>query len=145
MAFDNPSDMAWIFIIFAAVVITFGFGLTSVQEYQNVTQTTTFFSSIEGKVMNNQTGLKAAADAQESSIVGQEGASEEPSVANIFVRSWNSIREIMKVWSVFEDSAEESFEIIGLDPIYWTLITSGLLITFAVILYSWVRFGGGGA
>lgn len=138
MGFDSPQDMAWMFIIFAAVIVTFGYGLVSVQEFQGVTQNASFFNSIENKV-NSEEGLKGAAEAQEAALAGETGASGTPTEESIFVRSWNAMKDLGKAWSAFEDGMEEGMDIVGLNPIYWTLLSSGILITFAVVLYTWVR------
>ena len=138
MGLDKPQDLAWMFIIFSLVVVTFGFGLASVNDLQSADRDTSFFDSIKDNVTSER-GLKGAADDQQGALIGGVGAGDSPTITNFIVQSFASLRDLGKTFGIVQDSLRQSGGMFGLDPIYWTLIVSGLLISFAAVLYTWLR------
>jgi lipopolysaccharide export LptBFGC system permease protein LptF len=138
MALTRPSDFAWIFIVFASIMLVAMFGLDSVTEYQGNNQTESLFTSINNSILNS-TGLKGAADDQRSALVTQEGSGDGTSVDNFIIESFNSLRSLGKTYVIMEQSIQESSSALGIPVIFWVLLSAGLLITFAVILYTWIR------
>ncbi len=138
MGLDKPQDLAWMFIIFALVIVTFGFGLESINKLQDANRDTSFFDSVRDNATSER-GLKGAADDQEDALSASVGAGDSPTVTNFIVQSFESLRNLGKTFSIVQDSLRTSGGMFGLDTIYWTLIVSGLLISFAAVLYTWLR------
>lgn len=137
MGFDKPSDLAWMFVIFASIIIVMGIGVDSVIKYQHVSANTSFFEEVRSDA-ESETGLKGGADSQRPGLIGDtEG--DTPDVDNIFVRAWNAMKDLGKTFKIVESSIIDGVNLLGIDPIFWVLVSSALLITFAVIIYTWVR------
>lgn len=134
----KPSDIAVIFAIFALVVVTVGFGVQSVVDNQDVEANTSFYSNVKVRVTGEE-GLKGAADDLSEGLEGQAGGSDTPSEEGILIGGFNSIRKLGKTFGIMKDSLGEGTTALGLDPIYWVLFTSVLLISFAVVMYTWLR------
>lgn len=135
----KPHDIAMIFAIFALVVVTVGFGLQSVVDRQNVTEVdTSFYTNVQLRVNSTQ-GLKGAADDVSTGLTGQEGASVTPSEESILLSGFNSVLRLGKTFRAMSDSLSEGGALLGIDPIYWLIFTSLMLITFGVVMYTWIR------
>lgn len=135
---SKPSDIAIIFAIFAMVIITVGFGVQSVIDNQNVVVDNSFYTNTQLKVSGEE-GLKGTADDLSGGITGQVGSSNTPSEESILVGGFNSIRKLGKTYKAMTDSMTEGGQILGVDPIYWVIFASTLLIVFAVVMYTWIR------
>lgn len=135
---SKPSDIAIIFAVFALVIVTIGFGVQSVIDNQNVSVNNSFYSNVKLRVTDTN-GLKGTANDLSTGLAGQEGSSNEPSEESILVAGFNSIRKLGKTYRIMGDSLSEGGQILGIDPIYWVIFTSTLLISFGVVMYTWLR------
>lgn len=135
---SKPQDIVIIFALFALVVVTVGFGISSVENNQNVTVDTSFYENVHNRV-NSTNGLKGTADSVSSGLIGQEGSTEETSESGILVKGFNSLLAVGKAYKITDTSINEATGLLGIDPIYWIIFSSVLLISFAVVMYSWIR------
>ena len=88
----RPLDIAMIFGIFALVIVTMGFGIESVMDFQNYEGDDSFFKNVSSRVSGAE-GLKGSADASTTALTGQEGASDLPSQDGIVLQGFNSIKD----------------------------------------------------
>ena len=135
---SRPQDIAIIFAILAGVVITIGFGIESINARQNATIDTSYFDAVYGRV-NSSTGLKGSADTVSGGLIGEEGASTDTSEEGILVKGFNSILALGKTYKAASDSLSTGTGWLGIDPIYWILFTSVMLLSFGVVMYTWIR------
>lgn len=135
---SSPRDVAIIFAVFALVIITVGFGVQSVIDNQDVEVNNSFYNNVKLRV-TDASGLKGTADDMSSGLAGQEGSSNDPSEESLLVAGFNSIRKLGKTFKIMENSLSEGTGILGIDSIYWVIFTSVLLISFAVVMYTWLR------
>lgn len=138
MALDRPQDLAWIFVVMAIVFITFSYGLTSIQVNQSVTQNATFFYQA-ANYTESSTGLKGAADNQREALSGEDGSGDVPSEESFILRSYQAMKDLGKTWSIVESMIRQGFTSLGIPIVFVTLIASAILISFAVIMYTWLR------
>lgn len=139
MGFDKPQDLAWMFIIFASVVVTIGFGVSMVNTEYSAGVDNTLFNNMTTRI-DSSTGLKGAADAQTGILNGDEGSTTDANTRDSFIlQGFQSLRQLGNTWSAVQDSIDEGFGYLGIDPIYVTLIMAGITITFAAVMYSWLR------
>jgi hypothetical protein len=136
----KPNDIAVIFAIFALVIVTVGFGVTSIIDQQQTVVDNSYFTSVQVGVTGEE-GLKGAADSMSTGLSGTAGTSNTPSTDNILVSGFNSMLRLGKTFRVMSDSLMTGTTILGIDPIYWMMFTSVLLISFAVVMYTWLRKG----
>lgn len=136
--FNKPYDLPIMFAIFALVIVTVGFGVSSVNNIQNKSVDASYFESVESSVTSS-TGLKGAADDMSEGITGDEGASEEPSEENIIIQGFKSVLKLGKTFVQMTDALDEGLTELGIDPIYVTVVSGVLIIVFGVVLYTWLR------
>ncbi len=137
----RPQDLAAIFAVFALVVVTIGFGISGAVDNYNYTGDVSFYQNVSGRV-TDASGLKGSADSVSEGLIGQEGASEIPSQEGILLQGFNSIRQIGANFQIMSDSLSEGVLFLGIPVIYWTIYTSILLLSFAVVMYNSI-FGRG--
>lgn len=132
---NKPYDLAVIFAIIAVIVVTIGFGVNSVITDFGVDADTTYFDNVESQVTSS-TGLKGTSDDASEGITGDEGATEDASEDSILVGAFKSLLKLGQTYKLVEDSMDEGFAEIGIDPIYIIIVMSTVIIIFAVTLYS---------
>lgn len=136
---SRPQDIVIIFGIFALVVVTLGFGLSSIVQEQDVTADQTFFTNVYSNTTSTN-GLKGTADSVSDGLVGTEGVSQDTSEESILVRGFNSIISIGKTFKITSNALNEgSVKWLGIDPVYWIIYTSIMLVSFGVVMYTWIR------
>lgn len=140
MGLDKPQDLVWMFIIFAVIVVTFGFFLTSLQETQGVTQNSSFFANVQSQIESDE-GLMGAANDSTGILTSPSGVGDDTDEAGFIKNSFNSLRNLGKVYAISKNSLGEAQSELKIDPIYIVLLSLGLLITFAAVLYTWLRAG----
>ncbi len=134
---SKPTDMAIIFAIFALVVVTFGFGITSVESNQNYTGDTTFFTNVSARVQTAD-GFKGSADEVSEGLVGQEGASNLPSEEGILVQGFNAVRQIGQNFQIMSASLNDAGIFLGIPTFYIVIFTGVLVFAFAVVMFSFI-------
>lgn len=136
---SRPQDIVVIFAIFALVIVTVGFGIASVVQEQDVETDQSFFTNVYNNTIGSD-GLKGTADSVSQGLVGTEGVSQDTSEGSILVRGFNSILSIGKTYRITSEALNEgSVKWLGIDPIYWLIYTSVLLVSFGVVMYTWIR------
>lgn len=137
--FDKPQDVAIFFALIAAVVVTMGFGITSVVEQGANAGDTTFFSDVKGEVTAT-TGLKGTAD-EASKLIdpSSEQVQTEASEEGIITQGLQSLRSIGGTFNSVKNTVTQGGNVIGIDPIYVALLISTMLIIFFVLVYTWAR------
>lgn len=135
---SRPQDIAIIFALFALVVITIGFGVQSIEDNQNVTVDNSFFQNVTYGV-ESSSGLKGSSDDVSAGLIGQEGASTTPSEESILLTGFNSILKLGKTFKTMSGALMEGVTMLGVPLVYWILFTSIILISFAVVMYTWIR------
>ena len=135
----SPFDIAVVFAIFALVVVTVGFGIESIGDSGAVTQNTTFFSNVESDVYAS-TGLKGTSD-EASDVIdpSDEPVTVEATEEGIITQGLQSLRSVGSTYNSIKSSMSEGTAILGIDPIYYTVITFTLIIILFVIIYTWAR------
>ena len=135
---DKPYDLAVMFGIFALIVITVGFGVTNINTFTNSTHDESFFTNVENNVTSAK-GLKGASDSSGTGLAGEVGSSETITQDSFIAKGFQSLLTLGQTWNLVESSMDEATDTLGINPIYITIITSILLIAFAVTLYTWLR------
>lgn len=144
--FNKPQDLAVMIGIFGLVMITFGFGLNSVMNFydnENVTvqdQELNFFNK-QTNLMNSSLYLKGAADDYSESMTGGEGQDASTTEESIVKQGFNSLLALGQTYKAAESSITEGSKIIGLDPLYFLVISAIIIISFGVVIYTWIRVG----
>ena len=135
MGFNRPSDIVFIFGIFALVMLTVGYGITSVVDKQNISTDTSYFTNLNGQLNNyqNTTGTMTGA------VTPQEGQSEESSEESILVRGFNSILSMGEIFTLINQNLEAISTKLGIPSAFIIIISGMIIITFAVVTYSWLR------
>jgi hypothetical protein len=83
--------------------------------------------------------LKGAADSQKEALIGGEESGEEPTEAGFILKSFQAMRDLGKTFGVMSEALDGASTELGLPSFFWLLVSSGLLITFAVVIYTWLR------
>lgn len=138
MVMEKPYDLAVMFGLFALVILTVGFAVTDINTFTNTTHETTFFDSVASRV-NTSTGLKGTADSSASGLTGEVGSSEEATEESFLLKGFQSLLNLGQTWALVENSLDEAVETLGINPVYIIIITSILVIAFAVTTYTWLR------
>jgi len=135
----SPFDIAVVFAIFALVGVTVGVGIESIGDSGAVTQNTTFFSNVESDVYAS-TGLKGTSD-EASDVIdpSDEPVTVEATEEGIITQGLQSLRSVGSTYNSIKSSMSEGTAILGIDPIYYTVITFTLIIILFVIIYTWAR------
>lgn len=138
----NPYDIVIIFAIIALVVVTVGFGIESVDELgANVgnTQNQEFFTNVASDV-NASTGLKGTSDEATDVIDPTDNPlTAEATEEGIITQGLQSLRSIGGTYKSVEKVMKDGTGQIGINPIYWTVIASTLIIIMFVLIYTWAR------
>lgn len=136
---SRPQDIVVIFAIFAIVIGTIGFGIASVTQEQDVDVDDSFFTNVYNNATSSE-GLKGTADSVSEGLTGTEGVSQDTSEESILVRGFNSILSIGKTYKITASALNEgSTKWLGIDPFYWIIYTSVMLVSFGVVMYTWIR------
>jgi hypothetical protein len=139
MGFNRPTDMAFIFAIFAMVMITVGYGVTSVMNQQNASidsDAQNYFNKLKNNDLqafgNNTNDINNA-------LVAQEGQSDSPTEENILVRGFNSMLSIGRSFTLVTESLDYIATKTGIPDEFVVIIGGLLIMTLAVVTYSWLR------
>lgn len=136
----SPFDIAIVFAIMALVVVTIGFGITSVEEQGAITgNKTTFFSNVENNVYNS-TGLYGTST-EASDVIDPSGEPVQSDVSeeSIITQGLQSLRSVGSTYSSVRSALTEGQGILGIDPVYVSVVTFTLIIIIFVIIYTWAR------
>lgn len=135
----SPFDIVIVFSITAVIVLTMGFGITSIESLGASTGNTTFFSGIEADVLNS-TGLKGTADEATDVIdPSDDPLTAEASEEGIITQGLQSLRSVGSTYKAVENVMKEGTAELGIDSIYWQIASFTLIIIIFVIIYTWAR------
>lgn len=136
----SPFDIAVVFAIMALVVVTIGFGIESVEDQgANVNNKSSFFSNVEANVYSS-TGLKGTSDEASDVIDPSDNpVTVEATEEGIITQGLQSLRSVGSTYNSIKSSMSEGTAILGVDPIYYTVVTFTLVIILFVIIYTWAR------
>lgn len=137
---DKPTDIVMIFVVAGLVLFTVGLGIDSINQKQSAGINDTFYRNIQERI-NDENGLAGTANNLTDGLANSGDSSEEQTQQNFIVRGFNSILKLGQVTATVSETFDEGAREVGLDPTYITLIVSGLLAIFAIVIFSWVRFG----
>ena len=137
---DKPTDIVMILVVAGMVLFTVGLGVASINEKQSAAVNDTYYRNVQARI-NDPNGLAGTSNNMTDALANSGDSSDEQSQANFIVRGFNSILKIGQLTSVLSDTFDEGAREVGLDPTYITLIVGGLLTIFAIVIFSWVRFG----
>jgi len=135
---EKPYDILVIFAIFALVVVTIGTAMGDINLLTNTTHNTSFYTTVDNRI-SNEDGFSAVTTDSAESIVGEEGAGDQATQEGFLLKGFNSLLKLGKSWGILEKTANEVVEEIPIDPIYITLILGLLLVSFAVVVYTYIR------
>lgn len=138
MSFNKPSDIALMFGVFALVLITVGFGIDSIAVNQNVTANTNVITYVQ---LGVNSSLNQSAVAVTGSLINTPGLTDTTSQENIFVRGFNSVLNIGSILDTMITNIQQFGAEFGINAIYFNIAIAILIITFAVITYTWFRGG----
>ena len=138
MGMDRPQDLAWMFIIFALIVITFGLGITSINDIHDAGEDETFFTKISDDSQGSD-GVVGASTAQQAALGGEEESGSQTTQEGFILKSWQAMRDLGKTFGIMDQAINEAQQELDIPGYFWVLVSAGLLITFAVILYTWLR------
>lgn len=136
MGLDRPSDIAIIVGVGLLVILTCGLFITSIQTNQGVTQTSVVFTSADGQY--NSSYVTSSNDAS-GALTNSPGASNQPSETNIATASFNAILQLGSMITQAKNLLQNFQDELGIPTYFLAIIGSMLLVTFAVITYSWFR------
>ena len=137
--FNKPYDLAYIVGIFGLIIITIGFGITSAVDFGAETNNKVGFYTGVYNNISSESGFKGSADEATLALTGEAGVSEQITEDSVILNGFQSLISLGKTYKTLESSLTISTGYLGIDPIYWLVITGLILITFAVVLYTWVR------
>lgn len=135
MGFNRPSDILFMFGIFAIIMLVVGMGITSIQENQNITVDDSYFV----KINQQATQLQNITTTVDNALTNPTGQSEDPSEQSIIVAGFNSILSLGEIFTMIEYSFGVIADKLGVPVSILTIITTLILVTFAVVTYSWLR------
>lgn len=135
---DKPQDLAIMFGVFALIVVTVGFAVADINDKVTTDHNDTYFTTINSRV-TSQEGFKGISDSSGSSLTGEEGSDETPTTDNFILQGIDSLRSLGQSWAIVKTTAEESNSALKLDPIYITVLIGLLIISFAVVIYAYIR------
>jgi len=136
----SPFDIVIVFAIMALVVVTIGFGITNIEDRGGTMGNKThFFSDIKDDVYAN-TGLKGTSD-EASDVIdpSDEPVAVEASEEGIITQGLQSLRSVGGTYNSVKSALTEGTAILGIDPIYLSVVTFTLIIIIFVIIYTWAR------
>jgi len=127
---NKPQDIVIMLAIIAAVFITVGFGITSIEEQGANINNNTFFSDISTDI-SSETGIQSTA-ASASNVLdpSNQTVTSEASEENIITQGLASLRSVSATYKSVEKIGYRSTNMLSIDPIY---------ITLFIITYTWVR------
>lgn len=136
----SPFDIVVVFAIMALVVVTIGFGIESVEDAgANVNNKTSFFSNVESNVYSS-TGLKGTSDEASDVIDPSDNpVTVEATEEGIITQGLQSLRSVGSTFNSIKSSMSEGTAILGIDPIYYTVVMFTVVIIMFVIIYTWAR------
>ena len=134
---DKPYDLAVIFGLFALVVATVGFGIANINDIVTVPHNDTFFTSVTQNA-NSSTGLKGSGDIAADGLTGTDGG-EAATQESFILKGINSLLTLGQTFNLVKTSINEGEGALNIPHIYFTIITSLLILAFAVTVYTWIR------
>lgn len=141
--FNKPYDIVWVITIVGLVVATMGFGLESVMdaEYQalGVGDNDLRFFNNATNYMESGDFVKGTADDASDALAGDVGVDTETSEDSILTQGFNSMLSLGQTYKAAEGMMTEGTRAIGIDTIYWLSISSAIIITMFIIIYTWIR------
>ena len=136
MGFNRPSDIFFIFGIFALVMIVVGYGVSSVVTQQNATNVDqTYFTGLQSTVRTTENTTSNINNALQS----QTGQSETPNQENILIRGFYSILDLGQIASNITDNIGKLTNILHIPDEFKIIMIGLIVVTFAVVTYSWLR------
>lgn len=142
---NKPSELAVMVGIFSLVIITAGFFISSGALYggEQSQQVTNYIVSIQNG-MNGTNGLISTGTELERGVLSTNvsASTSTSGVGDVFVQGWNSLKKLGYSFTITSDALAETNGLFGIDPIYWAIAIGMLLITFAVVMWTWVIGGG---
>lgn len=135
MGIDRPSDIAIIVGVGLLVILTIGLGITSIQQNQGVTETSTVFRNANGSVSTYTNVSNTAGGA----LTNSPGASDNPSETNIATASFNAILGLGGMISQSINLMSDFQDALGIPDYFVTILVSIIIVVFAVVTYSWFR------
>lgn len=143
---NKPSEFAVMIGIFSLVIITAGFFISSGATHggeKGEGPIDEYVSDITYGV-NGTNGLSSTGIAIEQGVLSTNvsASTSTSGVGDVFVQGWNSLKKLSYSFTIVNEAMSDTGELFGLDPIYWIIISSMLLITFAVVMWTWVIGGG---
>lgn len=136
---SRPDSIAWIAGIVLVVIITIGFAVSDVTETGASDPVHEAFFTQAYAQAENQTGLVGAGSDATEALGGEEGTNTEPSETSILAAGFKSLLNLGKVWNSVKVSMNAGTGILSINPIYWLIGMALMAITFAVIVYTWIR------
>ena len=133
----SPLDLVWIFAIFGLVIVTIGFGVSDVVNEFSLTEDQSYFTSIEAQ-LNSSEGLQGTAS-RAGDTIGGEGEDRDENDVDIITGGYNTMKGLGKVFSLSKNAMTDTSVKLGIPAIYWQIISAALLISFFVVLYTWIR------
>ena len=136
----SPFDIVVVFSILALVVVTVGFGITSVENQGAETANkTSFFSGVKDDVYAT-TGLKGTTD-EASDVIdpSDQAVTVEATEEGIITQGLQSLRSVGSTFNSIRKALNEGTAILGIDPVYISIVVFTLIIIMFVIIYTWAR------
>ena len=133
----SPADLVWMFAIFGLIVITIGFGVSDVISHSDDTIDESYFTTIEGN-LNSSSGLQGASS-RVSDTLGAEGEGGEESETGLLTEGYHTMQGLGQVWALTKNAMQETSNEINIPPIYWQVLSTLLIISFFIVLYTWLR------
>lgn len=141
---NKPSELAVMIGIFSLVIITSGLFITSGALYggDKGTDVDDYLANIRNG-MNGTNGLVSTGVELEQGILSTNvsASTSTSGVGDVFVQGWNSLKKLSYSFTIVSDAMTESSGMFGIDPIYWYILSGMILITFAVVMWTWIIGG----
>lgn len=136
---NRPDHLAWAAGIFITIIIGAGLMVSALMEkgadggtqsdYFTGYNTSSFYTTSLGGSMID------AANATDP----DEGQSEEPTEANIIKDGFQNLLNLGKVYSATKEHMIKGSTYLSIPPILWMMGIGLIIITFSVIIYTWIR------
>lgn len=142
--FDSPASIVIMFGIFGLFVVTFGFGISFLNDEAgyDLNSTTVYFDNLSGRLLAGDKSFSSQGEDLEGVLVNPPGSENQVSDTGILTRALNAVLSFGKTYSLTVTTMEQTGALFGIDTVYITVVLTMLVAVFVVATFAWYRGSG---
>lgn len=142
--FNKPNELAIMAGLFGIIIIFVGLFMGEIISMKGTQEETiTSYITIITNGMNGTTEsiTGTSLSVQSGVLSGNASASTTTSEESLALDAWDSFKQLGNTYNVVRMSMSETSALFGIPTIFYVIISSMILITFVVVLWTWFKGG----